>query len=504
MVKLKIDNKEVEVKEGTTILEAAKSVQTEIPAFCYHPKLSIAGNCRMCLIQVKGMNKPLISCRETVREGMEVDTKSEEVKKMQQGVLEFILLNHPLDCPICDQSGECDLQDHYFNFSNFPSRLEDQKIHKPKVKPLGPLVTLDDERCIVCTRCVRFCDEIAGEHELCIIQRGGHAELTIYPGKPMKNPYSLCTVDVCPVGALTSTDFRFKKRVWFLKTTKSICTGCATGCNIKMDWDDSQVYRYLPRENEAVNQCWMCDKGRLSYKFINDEDRVFEPMIKEGNDYKEVSWEKAFEKILNMPLGNVSVTAVLSAQASCEENFALYQFIKEVFPKHSFVATGRVDKKAFSDDFLVDADKNPNTHFVKLLGAKGKIDSENLIFVLGNLNDAQKKELAAAKPKLVVWIASNLWEKGGWADLVLPKSTFAEQDGTFINRQKRIQRFWKAFEPKGHSKPVWNILGDLAKSFNKSWDLHSAEAVFAKASQEIKELNGLSYEKIGDQGVVLQ
>ncbi|MBI5299372.1 MAG: (2Fe-2S)-binding protein [Deltaproteobacteria bacterium] len=183
MVKIKIDDKEIDVPQGTTVLQAAKANKIDIPYFCYHSKLSIAGNCRMCLVQIKGQNKPVISCREQVREGLEVDTKSPEVKKMQRGVLEFILVNHPLDCPICDQSGECVLQDNYFKYSKSSSRLEDQKIHKPKVKPLGPLVTLDDERCIVCTRCVRFCDEVAKTHELCVTQRGGHSELTTFPGK---------------------------------------------------------------------------------------------------------------------------------------------------------------------------------------------------------------------------------------------------------------------------------------------------------------------------------
>src|SRR3989338_5982125 len=240
--KIKIDGEEVEAQAGETILQVAQRENIYVPYFCYHKKLSIAGNCRMCLVQIEGQGKPVISCREPVREGISVHTNTPEVKQMQQGVLEFILKNHPLDCPICDQSGECDLQDHYFNASLFPSRLEDSKVHKPKWKPLGQRVTLDDERCIVCTRCIRFCQEIAGTDELTVTERGGKSTLTTYPGAELKNPYSICTVDVCPVGALTSTDFRFKKRVWFLKKTKSICTGCSTGCNVYVDWDDSIAY----------------------------------------------------------------------------------------------------------------------------------------------------------------------------------------------------------------------------------------------------------------------
>ncbi|OGQ06295.1 MAG: hypothetical protein A2W61_06700 [Deltaproteobacteria bacterium RIFCSPLOWO2_01_44_7] len=507
MVKIKINNKEVEVAEGTTVLKAALANKVDIPYFCYHPKLSISGNCRMCLVNIKGQNKPVISCRERVREGMEVDTKSEEVKKMQQGVLEFILVNHPLDCPICDQSGECDLQDNYFKFSKFPSRLEDQKIHKPKVKSLGPLVTLDDERCIVCTRCVRFCDEVAGTHELCVTERGGHSELTTYPGKELKNPYSLCTVDVCPVGALTSTDFRFKKRVWFLKTTPSICTGCATGCNIKMDWDDSVVYRYRPRENEAVNQCWMCDEGRLSYKFINDANRVFEPLLKKHGEFEEITWEGALKHIADICYENPKVhyIGVLSAQASCEENFTLHSFLKNVFPKAQFLTTKKEVPHPSHDEFLIDADKNPNSNFLELLEIKEADDfaKEGIYFVLEHLTNAQKEALIMAKPKMVVWLASNLGDvslAGGtspklspplWADVILPKPTFAEQEGHFINRQKRLQKANKAFEPKGHARPVWMALAELSRKLDKPLDWNSYPNVFKEMSQELKWITQL-------------
>lgn len=476
MIKIKIDNKELEVAEGTTVLQAALANKIDVPYFCYHPKLSIAGNCRMCLVNIKGQGKPVISCRERVREGMEVDTQSSEVKKMQQSVLEFILLNHPLDCPICDQAGECPLQDQYFKFSKFPSRIEDQKIHKPKVKSLGPQVMLDDERCILCTRCVRFCDEVVEQHELCITERGGHAELTTYPGKEMKNLYSLCTVDICPVGALTSKDFRFKKRVWFLKTTDSICTGCATGCNIKMDWEDEQVYRYRPRENEAVNQCWMCDEGRMTYKFIN-ENRALEPLIREQGQFKVVSWGDALEKASDAFPGEKAdkrpiLVGVLSAQASCEENSALVKFLQALSPEAKFLTTKREVANPSHDNFLIDADKNPNSAFLKKLGETisfvEKFPTGAVVFVLDHLTELQKKELIDSKPKLVIWLASNLWEPSGWADVVLPKPTFAEQDGTFINRQGITQKANKAFEPRGHAKPIWKILEELQKWITSS------------------------------------
>lgn len=496
-VKLKIDGKEVTIAEGTTVLEAARSIQHEVPSFCYHPKLSIAGNCRMCLVNIKGSPKPVISCREQVREGMEVDTQSEEVKKIQQGVLEFILVNHPLDCPICDQSGECDLQDNYFKFSKSPSRLEDQKIHKPKATPLGPNVTLDDERCIVCTRCVRFCDEIAGEHELCVTERGGHSELTTYPGKELKNPYSLCTVDVCPVGALTSTDFRFKKRVWFLKTAKSVCTGCATGCNIKLDWDDQKVYRYRPRDNEAVNECWMCDEGRLSYKYINEETRVLEPLQKNGKGYQRTSLKAAVEAIAAACNKIDKARAVVSAQGSCEENFALVHFVKENFKDVHLTKTGKVVVNPSSDDYLIDADKNPNTKFVERLKADAKMAHGGIYFVLENLTSVQVVELKKQEPEFVVWFASNREADADWADLIMPKPTFVEQNGTFINRKNRIQRALQAFEPRGLAKPVWEVLSEVARYWGVNWNFETAEEVFKSAFEK------LDYKNIGEQGIDL-
>lgn len=494
-VRVKIDDVDVLAEIGTTVLEASRSIGHDIPSFCYHPKLSIAGNCRMCLVHIKGHPKPVISCREKVREGMEVDTRSPEVKKVQQGVLEFILVNHPLDCPICDQSGECDLQDNYFKFSNTPSRLEDPKIHKPKVKSLGPNVTLDDERCIVCTRCVRFCDEVAGEHELCISERGGHAELTTYPGKELKNPYSLCTVDVCPVGALTSTDFRFKKRVWFLKTADSICTGCATGCNIKLDWDDSQVYRYRPRENEEVNECWMCDEGRLSYKFINDESRVLEPLRKNGAGYERVTLKAAIEAVAAACQKSGKARAVISAQASCEENFVLAHFVRENFGEFHLTATAKEVSHPSSDDFLIDTDKNPNRKFTELLKADAKMAHGGIYFVLDGLTPVQTAELKKQEPEMVVWFASNRGAKADWADIVIPKPTFAEQDGTFINRQNRLQRARQAFEPRGLSRPVWEILSEIARYSEFNWSFGSAEEVFREA------FDGLKYADVGDSGI---
>src|SRR5260370_26093301 len=286
--------------KGTRVIEACAHVGVFVPRYCYHKKLSSPGNCRMCLIEmgfprlgpdrkaelgadcntiINWMPRPQISCAQDISEGMAVRTNSPLVKECQRGVMEFLLMNHPLDCPICDQAGECRLQEFSVDFGNSKSRFLEHKVKKPKNVQIGPRVTLDDERCILCSRCIRFCQEIAHDDVLGFVDRGSYTELTAHPGKRLENNYSLNTVDICPVGALTSTDFRFKMRVWFLKETKSICTSCATGCNTIIGTREDVIYRQTPRENDAVNSSWMCDYGRLNFDYVQSEHRLLEPQI---------------------------------------------------------------------------------------------------------------------------------------------------------------------------------------------------------------------------------
>ena len=264
MAKVTVDGREVEVPAGTTVLRAAKQAGVDVPVFCYHPGLTIPANCRMCLVDIEKSPKPLPACYTEVSDGMVVRTQSEKVKATQAAVLEFILLNHPVDCPVCDQAGECVLQEHYVTYSAQPSRLMHAKVGKPKAKPLGPTVILDAERCIVCTRCVRFCEEVSKSNELTVEARGEHAEITTPEGVELNNPYSLNVVDICPVGALTSREFRFRQRVWFLDMKESVCTGCGRGCSVRVDSHKNKVDRIVPRYNPDVNRYWMCDAGRQS------------------------------------------------------------------------------------------------------------------------------------------------------------------------------------------------------------------------------------------------
>src|SRR5882724_9218328 len=274
-IKLTIDGKEVATTKGKNLIEVAAEIGIDIPHYCYHPKLSIAGNCRMCLVEIERMPKLQIACNTPVGEGMSVLTQSPKVLAIRKAVMEFLLVNHPVDCPICDQAGECWLQDYYMQHDLYQSRMElDEKIHKREAVDLGPMVVLDSERCVHCSRCVRFTEVVTKTGEMAFFNRGGHVEIGTIQNRPVLNPYSGNIVDVCPVGALTSRDFRFQQRVWFLKNTESICGGCSTGCNVQLDHKQNTVYRMIARRNTDVNKSWLCDEGRLSFHSLQNSQRL--------------------------------------------------------------------------------------------------------------------------------------------------------------------------------------------------------------------------------------
>ncbi len=497
MPKITIDGKEFEVPEGKTVLQACLENGINVPYFCYHPKLTIAGNCRMCLVEIEGQGKPAISCNTFARDGLKVKTNTPQVLADRKAVLEFILINHPLDCPICDQAGECDLQDQYFEHSAVPYRFREEKVHKPKAVPLGDLVMLDDERCILCTRCVRFCDEVVGVSELAVSERGDRSTITTYQGQGMKNAYSLNTVDICPVGALTNRDFRFNKRAWFLRSTESICSGCATGCNIWVDHEGGVVYRYRPRENEAVNQTWMCDEGRLSYKYINAADRIETPHLRKDGRWTPSTWAEA-GAALQTALAAVPPAergVVLSAQCSTEENQAWADLAKQTWQTKHLFGTRRMYAQPSEDTLLRHADKNPNTAALRQLGAeRAYAGGAQLLFVLDTLTADEIAAVEKQRPQYVVVLATNWgttpasatrWRplsdvgsivaKGGgaellkslhadasheafpWADIILPLASFAEQEGHFTNAKGMAQAFKPALPSKGQSEPAWQI-----------------------------------------------
>ena len=382
MPEVSIDGRKITVSEGTTVIQAAEKMGIFIPRYCYHPGLSIAGNCRICLVNVEKAPKLQIACNTAVTEGMVVHTTSAEAEEGRRAVLEFLLANHPLDCPVCDQSGECDLQNFYLNFGLYNPRFREHKVKKHKAVELGPHVMLDQERCILCSRCVRFTDEITKTGEFGIFNRGDRAELGLYPGDVLENPYSANVVDICPVGALTERDFRYKARVWYLSSAPTVCNGCSQGCNIDMHYvldrphlnEGARMLRVKPRYNPDVNQWWLCDEGRYGLGWI-DQARLGN-VRGPGANGEDATWEQALTAISTAVAelgeeqnGGARIGVIASAQLTNEELF----LIRDIFEGKlgAQVTTVVPERPGSSDDFLIKADKNPNTLGATLLGLAG-------------------------------------------------------------------------------------------------------------------------------------
>ncbi len=523
MPKLTIDGKKIDVPKGTRVIEAAKKFETDIPYYCYHPGLSIAGNCRMCLVEIEKMPKLQIACHIEVMDGMVVRTNTEKVLKTRQHVLEFLLVNHPLDCPVCDQAGECWLQDYYMKHGLYDSRLNENKVKKPKAVPLGPTVILDAERCILCSRCVRFTDEISKTSELGIVNRGDREEITVFPGKELNNPYSGNVVDICPVGALTDRDFRFKIRVWYLQSNNSICNGCARGCNIQVQYNldrphhgkGERVMRLKPRFNENINQWWICDEGRYGYKF-HDHNRILTPLKRTNKEVEELSWHKILPEVVHHLASSKKKFGVfLSPQLSNEELFlAKILFRDELKLEDIFMVSP--NPPGFQDDFLIRADKNPNSKGAEVLGfsydekaihefladcEKGFIKGI-LVFGADLLTRLQEKNILQAVEKLdwSVFIGSNHNLMSEYASYVLPSATYIEKDGTFTNFEGRAQKFKKVLEPLSEAQPEWRILIALARELGIHFHFDRAEEIFKELALKVEFFKGLTYDKLGTGG----
>ena len=514
------------VDDGTTVIQAAEKLGIFVPRYCYHPGLSIAGNCRICLVDVEKSPKLQIACNAPVAEGMVVHTANDKAEDGRRAVLEFLLANHPLDCPVCDQSGECDLQNFYMNFGLYNPRFREHKVKKQKAVELGPHVMLDQERCILCSRCVRFTDEITKTGEFGIFNRGDRAELGLYPGDVLDNPYSANVVDICPVGALTENDFRFKARVWYLSSAPTICSGCSQGCNEDMHYvldrphlnDGARVVRLKPRYNADVNEWWMCDEGRYGFGWL-DRDRLQQVRgpAPEGAD---ATWEQALTAISTALGGGngdgARIGVIASAQLTNEELF----LIREIFQKRlgARVSASVPDKSGTSDDFLIKADKNPNTAGATLLGLAGgdrtvsaDIVAEALagnlgvLWVIGHdmveLFGEEKVRELSERVALFVYSGTNENPTLPFAHWVLPTAAYVEKDGTFVNCHGRIQRIGLAIPPLGESREDWRILLELAGMLGLPLDWRGPEEIFRALAETELAFEGLSYETIGSQGV---
>jgi NADH-quinone oxidoreductase subunit G len=520
--------------KGTRVIEACETVGSYIPRYCYHKKLSSPGNCRMCLIEM-GMPKmgpdrkpelgpdgkpvinwiprPQISCAQDVAEGMGVRTNSPLVKECQRGVMEFLLINHPLDCPICDQAGECHLQEFSVEYGTSASRFLEHKVKKPKNVVLGPRVTLDDERCILCSRCIRFCQEIAKDDVLGFVDRGSYTVLTAHPGKRLENNYSLNTVDICPVGALTSTDFRFRMRVWFLKETKSICTSCATGCNTIIGTREDVIYRQTPRDNDAVNSCWMCDYGRLNFDYVQSERRLLEPQIVLGDKLVGTTWPAAIAQVAQQvqQFSGQEIAIIASGRMTNEELWLTLQLARTLAVQLIDI----VPRTGPGDDILLSEDRNPNTNGAHLLGVTSepgaklsaiadavKSGTVKALITLGEnpmrlgISAEQLSDLSAF---IMMDILSNDATEN--ATIVLPSFAFAEKRGSMINGEGRLQRLNRAVRGPGEARDDWEILRDLIQACAGQNSIYSIEDVFRQMAEAIPQLAGLSLSKIGDLGI---
>src|SRR6188508_2993366 len=330
-VTLVVDGREVIAPEGTMLVDAAKQGDVEIPVFCYEPKLGDpVGACRMCLVEIEGIPKLQTACSTPVRDGMVVYTQTERVKTAQNAVVEFLLVNHPLDCPVCDKGGECPLQDISFGWGPGRSRFVEPKRNFPKPIALSPLVAIDRERCILCYRCVRFSQEVADDDQLMFLQRGDHTFVGTFDGRPYVAPFSGNIIELCPVGALTSTPYRFRARPWDVENSGSVCTLCPSQCNIAFTVRDDRVERVLARENLAVDDGWLCDKGRFGYQSIHSEDRITRPLIRDGGHLRPTTWDRALKAAADgLRRAGGDVAAVVGGNTTNEEGYLLQRIARE-------------------------------------------------------------------------------------------------------------------------------------------------------------------------------
>jgi NADH-quinone oxidoreductase subunit G len=515
LVTIFIDDKEIKVPKGMNLIEAAKLAGVEIPHYCYHPHLSIAGNCRMCQVQVEGQPKLTIGCNTAAAEGMKVKTQhsSEAVAEAQRATLEFILINHPLDCTVCDQAGHCKLQDYYYDYNAKPSRFLEDKVHKVKAEPLGPEVMYDGERCIVCTRCSRFCEEVPGTSELGVFNRGDNSVIGAYPGKELDNPFSGTVVDLCPVGALTHKRWRFNTRIWYTEEVESICTGCSTGCSVKVATRDDKIVHVKARLNSEVNKEWLCDEGRYGFERFQPTQRLIDPMKKSGDGFKPVAF-KDLEADFKKLVGNSDTDAAifLSPFLTLEELSVSLEFAKKVMgvgTSNSPAIAVRLIKRELSkiESILISPDRAPNARAGEMLGIftggdnwrdeaqerylalveKVRSGSVKRIISIGDFSIGEKEldqKLIDGLSKATISVSitpraaievTGSSETGAFNNrahlyhtVILPSRTVHEKSGTMINRDKIVQKLKTLLQSPIGALPEWQLLEKIAKASSKT------------------------------------
>jgi NADH-quinone oxidoreductase subunit G len=537
-----VNNKPVEfgADEKINCVQAAQRLGAEIPHYCWHPSLSVVASCRMCLVEI-GQKKPdgtiamqpklIPGCQTPVTDGMVIVSDSEKVKAAQKATLEYLLLDHPLDCPTCDQAGECFLQDYSFKYGRGYSRLQEPKEQPPDKDYIGEQITLFTDRCIMCTRCVRFTREISGTAELQVIARGNHSEIDIFPGEPCDNKLAGNVVDLCPVGALCSKDFLYKQRVWWLKTANSVCPNCSTGCSIYVDESEDHVYRLRPRGNPLSQGDFMCDEGRFGWKYLHSDQRILLPEQRAGGKVVSRDWDVVLPAaraalIDASKRGEGAIGAVLSPWMTLEEAYLLASYLKALTPKAA-LAMGPVNTLGEDDKypkdvhanpmeptkFTIRAEKCPNRHGVELilqhfggsvmpmgdlLGRTAAGDFSALYLVGGDPQGWITESQAAALDKVGTLIVQDILHSAASsrATFVLAGGSFAERDGTFVNHAGLAQEIHKAIRSPGEAKPDGRILWDLAGRRG----LLNVAALRREMAEKIEGLRGLEG-ALGNYGV---
>ena len=472
LVNITINGVEMQASKNSLLIDKLLDENIHIPHFCYHQALGKDGNCRMCMVEIEGQKRPQIACDTPVKDGMIVRTKGKNIEKVRRDILELELINHPIDCPTCDQAGECKLQDYYMESGFYESRINtDSKNHARKRIDLGSNVMLDQERCVLCTRCVRFCANITKTHELGVISRADHSVIGTFPGRPLSNPYAMNVIDICPVGALTNKDFRFKQRVWFLESFDAICNGCSKACNIYVDhrkekYKDDQIFRFRPRVNKSINGYFMCDEGRLSYK--NESENRFEtPLLNKI----EISIDNVIANVFKELSTNKNILFVLSANLSYEEMLNVKNLASKLNAEISGYSPNTFDK-SFADDYLKTEDKTANRNSFKELEIdetkehfETSLNNSSLIVIVENSYfDTNEKLL---ENKKVISLFSHNCSTINHSNIAIPVASFYEKSGTYTNKDGIKQKVISKIAKNNPQETITTIIEHLKSMIEK-------------------------------------
>jgi NADH-quinone oxidoreductase subunit G len=516
LINLTIDGIEIGVEPGTYVIDAAERTGVLIPRYCYHPGIpSRPAQCRVCLVEIEGQPKLQPSCKMTAQEGMVVHTASEEAEDARKAVIELLLVNHPLDCPICDAAGQCMLQDYALETEQLRSRLHEEKLVQGRDRIADDILYFAD-RCIICTRCVRFMSEVAGDEALIVAQRGHRSVIDTFPGRDLDHPFQGNIVDICPVGALVHEDFLFKARLWDLDQAASICPGCSTGCNVTIDVKENQIVRLKPRHNPEVNSYWMCDHGRKHLVMSNRGERAEVPLIRRDGRLGAADWSDALAWVADHLLEVTGGDAVVSPEAANESLFFLRELLDRLgIGGGSFrVPTGEEATLAGFPKLALRAERAPNAAGAELFGFARTDDPAPSPAGAGLI--VLEDPLADHEPEwgrdvgFFLYVGGRLSSAARNAHAVLPVTGFAEMQGSFTNFEGRVQRFDQALQPPGLARPAWMILSRLIAELDARRDGETAietpleaRQAFSEMAVATPELAGLDWDSIGPKGARL-